>query len=64
MKIIGYKLIIHRADHVENEVNALVDKGWQPLGAPSVSPAPPHSDQSDTVYQAMVLYADSKAPAD
>ena len=64
MKIIGYKLIIRRADLLEKEVNALVDQGWQPLGAPGISPAAPHSDQADTVYQAMVLYGDSKSPAE
>jgi hypothetical protein len=64
MKIIGYKLIIHRADYIEKEVNALLDKGWQPLGAPGTSPAAPHSDQADTVYQALVLYGDLKSPAE
>ena len=60
MKIIGYKLIIHRADLVEQEITAMVNKGWQPLGGPVISPAPPHSDQADTVYQALVLYGDSE----
>ena len=64
MKIIGYKLVSHHADYLEKEVNALLDKGWQPLGAPGISPAAPHSDQSDMVYQAMVLYGDSKSPAE
>ncbi len=62
MKIIGYKLVFHRADYMEKEVNALLEQGWQPLGAPGISPAPPHSDTTDTVYQAMVLYGDSKNP--
>ena len=59
MKIIGYKLVSHRADYVEKEINDLLKKGWQPLGPPGISPAPPHSEQADTVYQAMVLYAES-----
>ena len=64
MKIIGYKLISHRADYIEKEVNDLLVQGWQPLGAPGISPAPPHSDQMDTVYQAMVLCCDPKSPAE
>jgi hypothetical protein len=64
MKIIDYKLIFHRADYVENEVKTLLGQGWQPLGAPVVSPAPPHSDQTDTVYQAMVLHAGAKSQAE
>jgi hypothetical protein len=64
MKIVGYKLIFHRADNLEREVNALMKEGWQPLGAPAISPAAPHSDQLDTVYQAMVLYGDAKPSAE
>jgi hypothetical protein len=63
MKIIAYKLVSHRSDHLEKEVNALLAEGWQPLGAPGIAPAPPHSDVNDTVYQAMVLYGDGKSPA-
>jgi hypothetical protein len=61
MKITRYKLLCHRADYLENEVNSLIEQGWQPLGAPSIAPAPPHSDQSDTVYQAMVFYGEGKS---
>jgi len=61
MKIVGYKLVFHRAENIEKEVNQLLKDGWQPLGHPSISPAPPHSDQSDTAYQAMVIYEDVKA---
>jgi hypothetical protein len=64
MKIIGYKLVSHRVDYLEKEVNELLAQGWQPLGAPGIAAAPPHSDLSDTVYQAMVLYGDSKSPAE
>src|SRR5262245_29502829 len=64
MKIVGYKLVIHRADLIEEEVTGLLEKGWQPLGAPAVSPAPPHSEHADTVYQAMVLYGDSQSAAE
>jgi hypothetical protein len=63
MKITGYKLVFHRADYIEKEINELLQKGWQPLGAPGISPAPPHSDQSDVVYQAMVLYDDARIQA-
>jgi hypothetical protein len=63
MKIIGYKIIFHRADNLEREVNGLLEQGWQPFGAPGISPAPPHSDQNDTIYQAMVLYSDSTSAA-
>jgi hypothetical protein len=62
MRVIGYKLVMHHADSVEDEVRALLEKGWQPLGGPVISPAAPHSEQSDEVYQAMVLYEDSKRP--
>jgi hypothetical protein len=64
MRVIGYKLVMHRAKKVEDEIRDLLEKGWQPLGGPVISPAAPHSDQSDEVYQAMVLYEDSKHPAE
>jgi hypothetical protein len=64
MNIIGYKLVFHRADYIEKEINELIKQGWQPLGAPGIAPAPPHSDQSDTAYQAMVLYGETKSAAE
>ena len=64
MRVIGYKLVMHHAEMVEDEIRALLEKGWQPLGGPVISPAAPHSEQSDEVYQAMVLYEDSKRPAE
>jgi hypothetical protein len=64
MKVIGYKLVMHHVEKVEDEVRVLLEKGWQPLGGPVISPAAPHSEQSDEVYQAMVLYEDSKRPSE
>ncbi len=61
MKVIGYKLVCHKPARAESEINELVAKGWQPLGGPAIVAAPPHSDQEDEVYQAMVLYEDLKA---
>jgi hypothetical protein len=57
MKITHYKLVAHRAGDVAETVNRLIEEGWQPFGAPCVLPPTPSLDQVDTIFQAMVKYA-------
>ena len=59
MKITEYRIVIRRAEDVEDEVNKLIKSGWQPFGSPGALPSAPESERSDTLFQAMV-----KAEAD
>ena len=51
MKITAYKIVMKRADDIEDEINELIKSGWQPYGSPCVVPQTP--EQADTVLQAM-----------
>jgi hypothetical protein len=59
-KIIEYTFVFN-ADHeaVEERVNELIKKGWQPLGAPNLQPG--HGQFKGYFYfaQVMVKYSDN-----
>jgi hypothetical protein len=65
MHVHKYKLLAAPIDELEDQVNQLLQAGWQPFGAPFLLPAK-HDDltlQQNKIYQAMVLPPSPK-PAD
>jgi hypothetical protein len=57
MNINKYKLVAAPFDKLEDEVNQLIEAGWQPFGAPFLLPskADDLTLQQNMIYQAMVL---------
>ena len=57
MNVNKYKLLAAPADELEEQVNQLIEAGWQPFGPPFLLPAKPDdlTLQQNMVYQAMVL---------
>jgi hypothetical protein len=64
MNVNKYKLVAAPPDELEDQVNQLIEAGWQPFGTPFLLPA--KSDdltlQQNMVYQAMVLSTKSGTP--
>ena len=56
MNVNKYKLVAAPIVEIENEVNRLIQAGWQPFGAPFLLPANLEdlTLQQNVVYQAMV----------
>ena len=52
-----YKLVAASIVEIEDQVNRLIQGGWQPFGAPFFLPSKPDdlTSQQNMVYQAMVL---------
>jgi hypothetical protein len=59
MNVNKYKLLAAPAHELEEQVNQLIEAGWQPFGAPFLLPAKPDdlTLQQNMIYQAMVLFA-------
>ena len=58
-RIIEYKLIVHHSAHfMEEEVNALIGNGWEPLGGVSES----HYTNNYQYAQAMVKRSSNSFP--
>ena len=57
MNVSKYKLVAAPLNELENQVNQLIEAGWQPFGAPFLLQAKPDdlTLQQNMVYQAMVL---------
>jgi hypothetical protein len=55
MKITAYKMVIKRAEDIEEEVNNLIKTGWQPYGSPGAFAPKPQMEDTDTLFQAMVM---------
>jgi hypothetical protein len=64
MTVSKYKLVAAPIVEIENEVNRLIQAGWQPFGAPFFLPSNPEdlTMQQNMVYQAMVLSSTSNVP--
>jgi len=58
-----YKLVAAPRDEIEEQVNTLIEAGWQPFGAPFVLPEKDDdlTLQENMIYQAMVLPAQGDA---
>ena len=59
MKITHYKLIAERTESIEDKMTELIAAGWQPFGPPFVLPPTADMEPVETVFQAVVKYADS-----
>jgi hypothetical protein len=59
MTVSQYKLVSGSIVEIEEQVNQLIEAGWQPFGPPFLLPAKPDdlTLQQNMVYQAMVLPA-------
>jgi hypothetical protein len=57
MTVNKYKLVAASIVEIEEQVNRLIEAGWQPFGAPFFLPSKPDdlTLQQNMVYQAMVL---------
>ena len=57
MNVKKYKLVSGSIVEIEEQVNQLIEAGWQPFGAPFLVAAKPDdlTLQQKMVYQAMVL---------
>jgi hypothetical protein len=51
-----YKLVVAPSGEIADEVNKMIQEGWQPFGSPFVLPAGPPDEtlHVNMVYQAMV----------
>ena len=56
MNVNKYKLLSAPLDEIEDEVNRLIEAGWQPFGSPFLLPSKPDdlTLQANMIYQAMV----------
>ena len=63
MNVNKYKLVAAPVDELEEQVNQLIQAGWQPFGAPFLLPAKLEdlTLQQNMVYQAMI-YSTKRAP--
>ena len=57
MNVEKYKLVAAPIDELEEQVNQLIQAGWQPFGAPFLLPAKTEdlTLQQNKIYQVMVL---------
>ena len=56
MNVNKYKLVVAPRNEIEDEVNTLIEAGWQPFGAPFLLPRKGDdlTLQENMIYQAMV----------
>jgi hypothetical protein len=64
MNVNKYKLVAAPFDKLEDQVNQLIEEGWQPFGAPFLLPSRPDdlTLQQNMIYQAMILPSERSVP--
>ena len=64
MNVNKYKLVAAAPNQIEDQVNQLIEAGWQPFGAPFLlaAKADDLTLQEKVIYQAMVLQGSAGSP--
>ena len=59
-KIVNYLVVTNEFGEIEDDVNQLVDEGWQPIGGVSVALKETKDGMKHFLYQALVFYGEDK----